>query len=341
MTNFFEILFNCEDAKEGRHKAVEYLKKKIEKVRTQDTNISKLIISKQLQDNYKSTKQSHLALIAKMKKRGDTIPEVGTRVPYVLITSNAKNNYEKVEDPIVVIRDKLIIDKENYVRKIKKSLSRFTNQFIKGEMSMVKTTMNNLKKRSHELEKYIYGYVEGGNQTSEKLYRYVGHKSYQKINFDVPNDLSNFMEEKNHCINCDIVITSNETKKMSSISMFIVDDNITDINEYNNNNKNKKNICSNCENKNITIHSIIKNERKNLINYKKRKEKVLDTCRTCFKIDHIPNKSIRIDCTNVFCLTNYDNKIKSELNVLTSDIKIKNLESKIRDIEDIEDLMLN
>ena len=339
MTNFFEILFNCEDAKEGRHKAVEYLKKKIEKVRTQDTNISKLIISKQLQDNYKSTKQSHLALIAKMKKRGDTIPEVGTRVPYVLITSNAKNNYEKVEDPIFVLKDKLVIDIESYVKKIKKSLSRFTNQFIKEEMDMVKTTMNNLKKRSQELEKHIYGYIEGGTQTFERLYRYTAKKSHQEINLDIHTDLSNFMEKKIHCINCNKVIVVNEKKKSSIMSMFINDDsNITGAQI--NNNKHNNNICFECENRNITINSVIKKEKKILINYKKRKEKVLETCRKCFKIDHLNDKSIEIKCTNVFCLTNYDNKIKSELNVLTTEIKVIDLENKVREIEDIEDLVL-
>ena len=336
MTNFFEILFNSKDVKEGRHKAVEYLKKKVEKVRTQDTNISKLIISKQLQDNYKSTKQSHLALIAKMKKRGDSIPEVGTRVPYVLITSNAKNNYEKVEDPIIVIRDKLEIDKESYIKKIKKSLSRFTNQFIKEEMDMVTTSMNNLKKRSHELEKYIYGYIEGGTQISERLYRYTANKSYQKINLDVHTDLSDFIEKKNHCINCNKIIITNEKKKSSLISMFIIDDNnISNTDIYNN--KNKKNICFNCENKSITIHTVIEKENRNLINYKKKKEKVLKTCRKCFKIDDLEDKSMEIKCTNVFCLSNYDNKIKSELNVLTTEDKLKNLKNKI---EDIEDLML-
>ena len=53
------------------------------------------------------------------------------------------------------------------------------------------------------------------------------------------------------------------------------------------------------------------------------KEEVLKTCRECFKIDHVKNKTMEIKCTNVFCLSNYDNKIKSELNVLITEDKIK------------------
>lgn len=62
-------------------------------------------------------KQAHVELAARMKKRdAGTAPQMGDRVPYVIITgAKGAKTYEKGEDPIYVLENSLGIDCKWYL----------------------------------------------------------------------------------------------------------------------------------------------------------------------------------------------------------------------------------
>ena len=306
MTNFFKILFNSKIKSDGEIESINYLKKKIEKVRKGNINISKLIITKQYGDNYKTNKQSHLALIKKMKIRGDLIPEVGTRIPYVLITSYKSKNYQKIDDPVYVIENNLQIDYESYVRKIFKALTRFTNQFI--DSPLLSDNIPNFKnaKDSNEkakiINKYIFGYIK--NETKKDLPNrlFQNERHNQKINIDKSMPFYDFIIKEKNCMSCDKIF------------------------KYGSENSNQK-LCNNCQKNNVNLSELLNNEKIKLDNLKKEKERILKICRICFRIDHVP-EYVEIKCNNFLCLKNYSNKTNAEINV-------KKSEQKIIDIEDL------
>jgi DNA polymerase elongation subunit (family B) len=78
------------------------------------------ILSKSLKGTYASENQPHVQAWKRMAARGDTdIPEVGTRMPYVIVRpkSSAKVGplYERVEHPDYVLRAKLHYDAKYYI----------------------------------------------------------------------------------------------------------------------------------------------------------------------------------------------------------------------------------
>jgi len=98
--------------------AITFIKSIISELLTNRIDISLLILSKQLSDDYK-TKQPHAELAERMRKRDPgTAPNVGDRVPYVIVQSGMRDKiFEKAEDPIYVMENNLIIDADYYVEK--------------------------------------------------------------------------------------------------------------------------------------------------------------------------------------------------------------------------------
>lgn len=112
-------------------KAVDNVKKHIQQLLLGKVDLSLLVISKTLakgagDDDY-TNKQVHSELAKRMRKRDPlSAPNVGDRVPYVIITGpkDAKV-YEKGEEPIHVLENRLGIDADWYLNhQLKKPLER-------------------------------------------------------------------------------------------------------------------------------------------------------------------------------------------------------------------------
>lgn len=101
--------------------AIEYAKGVISDLLQNKMDISMLVITKSLgksaDDADYSAKQAHVELAMRMKKRDPgTAPNVGDRVPYVIIqAAKGAPAYEKSEDPVYVLDNNLPIDTEYYL----------------------------------------------------------------------------------------------------------------------------------------------------------------------------------------------------------------------------------
>lgn len=97
--------------------AIEYVKEIISDLLCNKVDISQLVITKELSKTDYSSKQAHVELAAKMKKRDPgNAPKLGDRVPYVIIAA-AKNTpaYMKAEDPQYVLENCVPIDASYYL----------------------------------------------------------------------------------------------------------------------------------------------------------------------------------------------------------------------------------
>jgi len=295
MSNFFYTLYEYDDYEIGKQKSIEYLKNQIDKLREGKTNISKLILSKQLAASYK-TKPSHVFLVEKKLKRGEEAPVPGTRIPYVLITGYENKKSKLIEDPIYVIKNNLQIDIVEYIWKVRKAMARFLIQFVDGDTIFER--LENFEK----LEESIYGVLRDTSKVDLK--KRLAKPSTDMLPKNLRDDfvLKSILVQNRYCINCN--------KKLNT--------NMINYRLYTNN------LCDHCKLQNILKENILQIYYKEELNLKDKKEKVLNTCRACFKIE----SKIEIKCNNVYCEKNYHNKILAETSLI-------NHQNKIKDIEDL------
>ena len=125
--------------------AIAYVKSQISDLLQNKMDISRLVITKSLnkgaeyalglggkKDDYK-VKQAHVELAARMRKRDPgSAPQMGDRVPYVIITGvKGAANFEKAEDPIFVLDNNLAIDCKWYLsNQLSKPLTRIFEPII-------------------------------------------------------------------------------------------------------------------------------------------------------------------------------------------------------------------
>lgn len=125
--------------------AINFVKSQISDLLQNKMDISRLVITKSLnkgaeyalglggkKEDYK-TKQAHVELAARMKKRdAGSAPQMGDRVPYVIITgAKGAANFEKAEDPIYVLENNLPIDCKWYLtNQLSKPLTRIFEPII-------------------------------------------------------------------------------------------------------------------------------------------------------------------------------------------------------------------
>ncbi|KAF5751783.1 DNA binding nucleotide bindin isoform 1 [Tripterygium wilfordii] len=117
--------------------AVQYVKNTISDLLLNRMDLSLLVITKGLTktgDDYE-VKAAHVELAERMRKRdAATAPNVGDRVPYVIIkaTKGAKA-YERSEDPIYVLENNIPIDPQYYLEnQISKPLLRIFEPILKN-----------------------------------------------------------------------------------------------------------------------------------------------------------------------------------------------------------------
>ena len=87
--------------------AVDVLRNSLDAVAGHTAPLDWFVLSKSLKSNYASENQPHVQAWKRMAARGETVPEVGSRMPYVIITGSAKALYERTEHPDWVVSAKL------------------------------------------------------------------------------------------------------------------------------------------------------------------------------------------------------------------------------------------
>ncbi|GMH07696.1 hypothetical protein Nepgr_009536 [Nepenthes gracilis] len=117
--------------------AVQYVKNTISDLLMNRLDLSLLVITKGLTktgDSY-DVKAAHVELAERMRKRdAATAPNVGDRVPYVIIkAAKGSKAYEKSEDPIYVLENNIPIDPQYYLEnQISKPLLRIFEPILKN-----------------------------------------------------------------------------------------------------------------------------------------------------------------------------------------------------------------
>ncbi|CAN6476022.1 unnamed protein product [Victoria cruziana] len=117
--------------------AVKYVKNTIADLLLNRMDLSLLVITKGLTktgDDY-AVKAAHVELAERMRKRdAATAPNVGDRVPYVIIkAAKGAKAYEKSEDPIFVLENNIPIDHQYYLEnQISKPLMRIFEPILKN-----------------------------------------------------------------------------------------------------------------------------------------------------------------------------------------------------------------
>eukprot|EP00904_Undaria_pinnatifida_P011202 jgi/Undpi1/7211/HiC_scaffold_22.g09684.m1 len=124
--------------------AIAYSKQVISELLQNKMDISLLVITKSLGKSADSegytAKQAHVELAMRMKKRDPgTAPNVGDRVPYVIIqAAKGAAAYERSEDPVYVLENSLPIDTEYYLtNQLSKPLSRLFEPIIDNPAALL------------------------------------------------------------------------------------------------------------------------------------------------------------------------------------------------------------
>ena len=175
--------------------AINFVKSQIADLLQNKMDISKLVITKSLNkgaeyalglpggkaEDYK-VKQAHVELAARMRKRdAGSAPQMGDRVPYVIITSaKGASTYEKSEDPIYVLENNLPIDSKWYL----------TNQLSKPLTRIFEPIIENVEKSLLQ-----------GDHT---------RKIFKPTPTAKKGSLMSFAKKKATCIGCKVPINENE-----------------------------------------------------------------------------------------------------------------------------------
>ncbi|HOT06678.1 MAG TPA: DNA-directed DNA polymerase [Methanotrichaceae archaeon] len=105
--------------------AVEHVRTVIGRVQSMDIQtdselLEDLTLTRRYTKNpssYKS-KQPHIQLVEKMRRRGGRVPGIGDRVPFVIVRGNRKTLFvDKAEDPNYAVEKNLAIDTDYYIEK--------------------------------------------------------------------------------------------------------------------------------------------------------------------------------------------------------------------------------
>lgn len=94
-----------------------YVKNTISDLLQNKVDMSKLVITKALSKSDYASKQAHVELADRMKKRdAGSAPTLGDRVAYVIVKgAGGAKNYERSEDPIFVLENNIPIDTKYYL----------------------------------------------------------------------------------------------------------------------------------------------------------------------------------------------------------------------------------
>jgi len=268
--------------------AVNYIRNEVNNLIDGKIDISQLVISKSLTtepEKYKS-KQPHAGVVLRMKKKevdnnylknnklnfiSNKIPVVGDRVPFVFVSKKTNDHkkisldaYEKSEDPLVVLHEKIPIDYEFYFfNHVLKPITKLF-MFVINNFNNIDDKFKNIKnddlinffmdKTKNILFFDIINKINKKNLLSKRI-----NYEINQINNDIKNNnngnILNFIKISKKCLICKI-------KNILNDDFLYCDDcklnNKDKINEYQNNinidleNKKKKDIefksiCMKCQ----------------------------------------------------------------------------------------------
>ncbi|WUR02821.1 DNA polymerase delta catalytic subunit (DPOD) [Vairimorpha necatrix] len=137
--------------------AKSYVKKIVQDLYQGKIDLSQLVISKAITKSGEkyASKQAHVELAEKMKKRGDeSAGALGNRVGYIMVEKGKKvAGYDKAEDPVYVLENNLPIDTEYYIdQQLAKPLHRLfepivdnVSELLKGEHTRVVSNIVKVK----------------------------------------------------------------------------------------------------------------------------------------------------------------------------------------------------
>lgn len=113
-------------------KAQRFVKQTIADLLQNRVDLSQLVITKAYSKHDYASKQAHVELAERMKKRDPgSAPQLGDRVAYVIIKTAGDKNYEKSEDPLYVLENSLPIDVKYYLdNQLTKPLERIFNPIL-------------------------------------------------------------------------------------------------------------------------------------------------------------------------------------------------------------------
>lgn len=95
--------------------AANFVKQKVEELYCDKIDMSQLVISKTYTKSNYAVKTAHVELAEKLKSRGIKV-RIGDRIPYVIINADKNTKiYDKSEDPLYVLENKLSIDIDYYI----------------------------------------------------------------------------------------------------------------------------------------------------------------------------------------------------------------------------------
>jgi len=140
--------------------AISYAKRVISDLLRNQIDISMLIITKELtktSDDYHG-KQAHSVLAERMKKRdAGSAPKLGDRVPYVIIAKGGKTPaFEKAEDPIYVLKNKIPIDTNYYLNnQLLKPLVRLFDPLTNNKAEHILTQGEHARVRAQVVSKTV------------------------------------------------------------------------------------------------------------------------------------------------------------------------------------------
>lgn len=115
--------------------AKKFVRGEVDKVMDGNIGFHELIQSRQYSStNYKSKTLPHLEIIKKKEKRNEPLPALGSRIPFVVVTTKkGQIFYQSVEDPDEVLRRNMQVDVEYIVNKKIKSLIQRFAKFMPNE----------------------------------------------------------------------------------------------------------------------------------------------------------------------------------------------------------------
>lgn len=145
---FLTRLLSEEDSVEvATQKAVEFTRAQVEKVLRGDVPFHQMVQARQLSKKNYAGNLPHVEICEKKRKRGQPVPELGSRIPFVVVTgSKGRKFYQSVEDPDYALEHNMQLDYMYIIeKKIAAPVKRFT-QFMDNTEGLNNAIFGNLRK---------------------------------------------------------------------------------------------------------------------------------------------------------------------------------------------------
>jgi hypothetical protein len=127
---------------------VTFSRTQVEKVLNGDVPFHEMIQARQLSKKNYAGSLPHVEICEKKRKRGEPVPELGSRIPFVVVTgSKGRKFFQSVEDPDYALERNMQLDYMYIIeKKIAAPIKRFTKNMPNSD-SLDAAIFGNLRKR--------------------------------------------------------------------------------------------------------------------------------------------------------------------------------------------------